>query len=111
MPVNRNETTGESVYISPSREEHEERVQKPFYETARELIRRNVSKESSIIIDVGCSDLVATGPLIEEGFKVVGLDLDETAVDKAKEFYPNANVFVADIRAIPLSIPEEHQKF
>lgn len=109
MAINRSET-GKSVYISASWEAHVERTRHPLYRSARELVKGALDPTEGYVLDIGCSDLVAVGPLIEEGYTVLGLDLDNTAVRQARKFYPEAHLLVGNIEALPLNIPKETPK-
>lgn len=109
MPVNQS-AEGRSVYVSDSLEEHDERVKYPLYLSVREMIAEALPDKKGVVIDLGCGDLLATGPLIQEGYNVIGLELDPTAIRKAKEFYPSANIFLADINAIPLALEADTPK-
>lgn len=95
MPINLE--NGESVYCQ---EPVKIRQKSGLYVKARELARKYSHQKS--ILDLGCSDLVASRILAEEGFSVIGLDLAEHALRKAK-YNGNALLTQADIRNLPLS--------
>lgn len=107
MTINRE--NGESVYLQDR--PHFEKRNEPLYLSTRELIRRLLpNPDSGMVLDIGCSDLVATGSLLEEGYKIIGVDLDPTSVKKASETYPNALLAVANIKEIPFSLNDEVPK-
>lgn len=105
-----NQTEGKSVYASNTLEEHRAKSEEALYLSVREMVVKAIPDKNGVVVDLGCSDLVATGPLIEKGYQVVGLDLDLTALRKAREFYPNAVALLADVTAIPLAIEPEKPK-
>lgn len=88
---------GESVYCQPPIKERQEFG---LYVRARELVKAYSVRKS--VLDLGCSDLVASSALAEEGFSVIGLDLARPALERAK---CNGKTFLAqaDIRNLPLS--------
>lgn len=104
MAINR--TEGESVYITDEGE-RESRQSEPLYEATRELVKKNLpGPNEGLVVDIGCSDLIATGKLLEEGYNVLGFDLDDTAIASAKKHHPNALLTVADIKELPFSLED-----
>lgn len=100
MPINTNDE-GSSVYITESRETHDKKADHPLYKSARELVHEEIPKDA-LVIELGCSDLPASGKLSEEGYTVVGVELDPSAAEQGKKFYPNANVVIGDVTNLPL---------
>lgn len=99
MPANYE--NGRSVYCQ---RDIEQRANNPLYQVARTLIRRNVSP-GGIILDLGCSDLVASGSLTKE-YKVIGMDLAMDALVDGKERFPEGNTVLADARQLPFGRSE-----
>ena len=96
MSINQTES-GKSVYCSTP---FEQRVNQPHYETLRGLIRKY--SRTHHILDLGCSDLAATQPLEEEGYTIYGLDLDPSALSKARCNCSRASLIGADLNCLPL---------
>lgn len=92
---------GQSVYC---RVDWHTRVNAPLYCAARQLVR-DFSSTSSIL-DLGCSDLVASEPLSSD-FNVIGLDLCGPALNQARHNLPNSKLAQADVRQIPLLDPHK----
>jgi SAM-dependent methyltransferase len=80
-----------------------EREGQPLYWSTRELIKRLLSNsEKAKILDLGCSDLVATGRLIENGFNVTGVDIDLKSLVLGRDRNHEARLVCGDIRKLPL---------
>lgn len=59
-------------------------------------------KRSNEILDVGCGTGLASGPLIENGFSVSGLDVSAPMVSRAKARYPMAKWGVGSAEKLPV---------
>jgi ubiquinone/menaquinone biosynthesis C-methylase UbiE len=57
----------------------------------------------STVVDVGCGDGYGTYKLHRLGHKVIGADISEEMITKAKSRLPNASFFQADISKLPLN--------
>lgn len=95
MPIN--QENGVSVYCNKPIEEREN---SPLYKSVRELV--NKYSRGGLVLDLGCSDLVASRVLQRQGFNVVGLDLDDTALRAAKINAPEISVIKADVSRLPV---------
>jgi 2-polyprenyl-3-methyl-5-hydroxy-6-metoxy-1,4-benzoquinol methylase len=91
-----NERAGQSVYCNPAT--FDSRQEGPLYQAARELAEHYTDR--GWIVDLGCSDGVASTKLLKSGKQVVGMDLSKSAVRMAAGHLED--VAVADIAAIPL---------
>lgn len=90
MPVNHEGE--ESVY---TRQPVEERETGYLYRAVRELVNR--SGPNQVVLDLGCSDLVASRILGEQGHSVIGVDLSIPSLKKARTNAPQISVIAADI--------------
>jgi ubiquinone/menaquinone biosynthesis C-methylase UbiE len=61
-------------------------------------------KQSHHVLDVACGTGLASGPLIENSFRVVGIDVSQAMLDRAKARYPLARWVVGD--AAKTGIPD-----
>ncbi len=91
-----NQTEGVSVYV---RKDIAERERSSLYDAARELVRK--VHGNGTVLDLGCSDLVASRILMQEGYRVVGADLDRSALRRAHGNAADARVIQADARHLP----------
>ncbi len=96
MPVN--QENGLSVYY---REDIAKRETYHLYRAVRELAGR--FSRSGTILDLGCGDFPTSRILQKDGFNVVGIDLDESALRQGKGNYPSANLVLGDLRNLPIS--------
>lgn len=73
------------------------------------LVTREVSfltrriRSLGTVVDLCCGPGRHAGPLATRGFSVVGIDLDATALQRARTRAPNARFVRADMRRIPLA--------
>lgn len=92
-----NTENGVSVYCpSPP----QERATQPLYRAARHLIARY--SETRHVLDLGCSDLVASLDLAHAGFTVYGVDLARSALRIARESAPQARLALASLTELPI---------
>lgn len=91
-----NQEQGVSIYC---REDLAERIDRPLYRAVRELTVK-VSQTKSIL-DLGCSDLVVSLPLLNDGFSVTGIDFDSSALAKASSYTQKARLICADLNELP----------
>lgn len=70
-----------------------------FWEEAAEAYKNIPSKESWTVLDLGCGNGVSTNYL--KGKTVVGVDLSEKEMVRAKKNFPNINYLVADATKLP----------
>lgn len=95
MSINQTEV-GRSVYcVTP----FEERVNQPHYEVLRGFVRKY--SKSRHILDLGCSDLVATQPLQKEGYSIYGIDIDLSSLLEARSNSLQASLIHGDINNLP----------
>lgn len=92
-----NEQAGKSVYCDLPIEQRENT---PLYRAARELVTRYAG-EGGLVLDLGCSDLVASRALTKN--QVIGLDLSHDALKQAQENKNGAHVVQADLLRLPIS--------
>lgn len=59
-------------------------------------------KQSNAVLDVGCGTGLSSGPLIENGFNVSGLDVSQPMVSRAKARYPGAKWGIGAAEKIPV---------
>lgn len=78
--IESSDRTASSVYADRSARI---RTNEPLYRAVRELVTRHSSTRQ--VLDLGCSDLVATMPLLEEGYSIYGLDQDSGSLSLAKQ--------------------------
>jgi ubiquinone/menaquinone biosynthesis C-methylase UbiE len=55
------------------------------------------------VLDMACGTGLASGPLVENGFRVVGLDISQAMVDRAKSRYPGAKWGVGNAEKIAIA--------
>lgn len=53
------------------------------------------------VLDVGCGTGKSLGPLLEDGYRVVGCDLSPEMLDVARELHPGVELHEADMRCLP----------
>jgi ubiquinone/menaquinone biosynthesis C-methylase UbiE len=53
------------------------------------------------VVDVGCGTGLASGPLIENGFRVTGVDLSKPMLDKARTSLPEGAWIAGSAEALP----------
>lgn len=53
------------------------------------------------VLDVGCGTGLASRPLIENGFRVTGVDVSAPMLDKAREHFPSATWVQGSAEALP----------
>lgn len=87
---------GESVYC---RDEFQKREGNFLYCQVRSLVRKH--HPGGKILDLGCSDLVASKKLMDDGYDVVGLDLCPNALIKARKSAPASTLVLADVINLP----------
>ena len=61
------------------------------------------------VLDVGCGTGLYSALLDERGYDVTGIDISETGIRKAKEYYPHIRFEVQDATALPY--PRGHFDF
>lgn len=54
------------------------------------------------VLDVACGTGIASRPLIENGFRVTGVDASPAMIDRAREFLPAGNWVVGSAEALPV---------
>ena len=70
--------------------------------------RRIVDKyftKNATVLDIGCGAGRTTAPLFEAGFNVIGIDLSEAMIDRAKARFPHIDFRVGN--ACDLQFPDE----
>ena len=63
----------------------------------KKIHKNDLTKEPPKIVEIGCGLGVFTSNLHKSGFDVLGVDISETAILKARKNYNNCNFTVADI--------------
>ncbi len=67
---------------------------KPFWDlnflpsSIRELIDIGLIPKETTVVDIGCGSGYLSAHLAEEGFRVIGFDFAETAIERARKNYP-----------------------
>jgi len=97
MGINIETETNRSIYIQ---EAFEIRTETPVQKGARELIRKY--SRTKRVLDIGCSDLVTTRYLANEGYTLFGVDLNITALKQVNTIPANVSLINADITELPL---------
>ncbi len=72
----------------------------PFSETVYAFLRRYLTPDHPRCLDVGCGPGHYCGRLADDGFDVVGVDLDAAMIEKARAHYPQAHFHCMDMRDI-----------
>lgn len=90
---------GKSVYIAG---DFEKRTENRLYRAVRELVREVDARR---ILDLGCSDLVASNALAEDGREIIGVELDISAINATRERNPNRpnSITQADLTRLPFT--------
>lgn len=76
-----NQKDGKSVYLVS-----ESRIFNPQYVAARETIEKYSKKK--VVLELGGGPLHSTGILMNEGYKVINLEIDDSLIDYCKKTYP-----------------------
>ena len=97
MAINQSAESGRSVYCEVP---VQKRMDYPHYQAARELVCRYCRTGS--VLDLGCSDLVASLQLSECGFNVYGTDLDLSSLNLARKNSARAKLFQANLPHLPI---------
>ncbi len=66
-----------------------------------DLVKRNVELSGKRILDVGCGIGMYSQKFFEKGAKVLGIDIDDENIKKAKELSPEIDFWVAKAEALP----------
>lgn len=93
-----NQEQGKSVYCEGNLAKREI---SPLYDAAREMITR-VSRRGDIVLDLGCACLLASKILKENGYNVIGLDLDPDALAIAQKRGTAIPLVCADLTSFPM---------
>lgn len=59
-------------------------------------------KQSHNVLDIACGTGLASGPLIANSFRVVGIDISQAMLDRAKARYPSAKWAIGNAEKIAL---------
>lgn len=78
------------------------------YTSVQDVIERLI-KPTTLLIDLGCADLVGTYKSIENGYQVVGVDTSLFVLKMARLNLPNANLINADIKNLPIKTPKDQE--
>jgi len=79
-----------------------------FPEYIQRLIDDKIIPQGAGIVDIGCGDGSLSSMLAERGFDVLGFDFAETAIEKARQDYPEAKgklKFICADATKPLPFP------
>lgn len=57
--------------------------------------------KKGLILDLGCGRGKVSNYLTQFGYECIGYDINEMAIRKGKELYPNLNLYVANVVDIP----------
>ncbi len=76
-----------------------------YIRSSEEYVIKKYMKAGSYVLDVGCGTGRTTSYIFENGCKVIGVDLSEPLIKKAKEMYPKIDFEVMD--AAKLRFPSE----
>ena len=69
---------------------------------SRDLRERTYRTLGDTVVDVGCGGGRAVGELAARGVRAIGVDLDPTMIEIARERWPTSEFHVADATALPL---------
>ena len=61
-----------------------------------QIVESTTPTDKSIILDIGCGTGHHVSSLAERGYKVVGIDISDSMIEKAKKNYPNLDFKVTD---------------
>ncbi|UCH31800.1 MAG: methyltransferase domain-containing protein [Candidatus Bathyarchaeota archaeon] len=64
-------------------------------------ILSDLNRKTGILVDVGCAFGDFIYKFSEKGYKAVGCDVSKWAIRKAKRLYPNIDIILADVNALP----------
>ncbi|MBR9977557.1 MAG: methyltransferase domain-containing protein [Bacteroidetes bacterium] len=70
-------------------------------EVLKALCRRAGVKPGARVLDVGCATGFYSAIFSELGYDVTGIDISETAIRRAREFYPGIRFEIQDATALP----------
>lgn len=91
------ETNVESFSTNEMVDHYTDRTELGFFEEERDAISRYFSDDDARILDVGCGTGRTTYPLSEYGFDVVGIDISERMVERARSLFPELRFEVDDV--------------
>ncbi len=60
----------------------------PFSSAVYEFLRRHLPTPPAFVLDVGCGTGHYAGPLSQDGYTAIGVDLDAAMIDYARAHYP-----------------------
>lgn len=89
---------GKSVYTETPIEQRENLK---LYKTVRETVEMNLVPGGTVL-DIGCSDLVASRKLAKTGYNVVGIELDLNSLRASMDGSFNASLVNADALNLPI---------
>jgi SAM-dependent methyltransferase len=72
----------------------------PFRGDVYDFLQSHIRDKSERVLDVGCGTGHYCGKLAAEGFRSVGIDLDENMIKTARRLYPRAEFRVLDMLQI-----------
>lgn len=75
-----------------------EKYSKKYLRPGEEYVIRNYMPAESAVLDLGCGAGRTTSHIFENGCKVVGVDISETLIARAKKDYPEIDFRVMDAR-------------
>lgn len=67
-----------------------------FYPEEERLITRYFSNKNAKILDIGCGLGRTTQPLSDMGFEVIGIDVSEAMINKARAKFPTIDFRIGD---------------
>jgi SAM-dependent methyltransferase len=66
-----------------------------------EIVERYFTDRGARLLDVGCGTGRTTGPLAAAGFDVLGVDVSDAMVERARGIFPDVDFQVADATDLP----------
>lgn len=91
------ETNVESFSTEEMVDHYTDRTEAGLFEVEREIVSRYFAEREARVLDVGCGTGRTTRPLADLGFDVVGVDISEEMVVRARELFPDISFEVADV--------------
>ncbi len=73
------------------------------YKYGEDVISLIDAEKGSFIVDLGCGNGALSEKISEKGYHVLGIDVSENMIKKAREFYPNIDFRIADALSFQLS--------
>ncbi|NTW52071.1 MAG: class I SAM-dependent methyltransferase [Chlorobiaceae bacterium] len=72
----------------------------PFREEVYGFLKNHAGESGSAVLDIGCGSGHYCGRFGGEGYKAIGIDLDEVMIAEAGRHYPDASFLCLDMRSV-----------